>query len=91
MATSHRITISLTKDQNDEVTRIARVHGFSKSEAVRAILAMFLDNGDASLNFNPKAPLRGRSHKRNHSGDIRGNPRSDELIAAFKDVEDGKS
>jgi len=54
------------------------------------ILAMLLDSGEVSRNFNPKTSLRGRSHERNHSGDIMGNPRSDEIIAAVKDAEDEK-
>lgn len=88
MAISHRITISLTQTQSDEITRIASAHGFSKSEAVRAILEQFLTNNEAKLNFNPKTSLRGRNHTRNHPGDVKSNPRSDSLIAAFKDAEE---
>lgn len=89
MTASHRITISLTEDQNNEVTRISRVHGLSKSEVVRAVLEQFLNNDEVSHNFNPNTSLKGKRHARNHPGDVMGNPRSDELIAAYKDTEDG--
>lgn len=90
MAATHRITISLTPEQNEELMRVAAAHGFSKSEAVRAMIKQFLENRDRENMFNPNASLKGRKHTRNHSGDVRGNPRSDALIANFKDEEDDR-
>lgn len=91
MTASHRITISLSQEQNDEVTRISSVHGLSKSEVVRTVLEQFLNNTEVPHNFNPNTSIKGKRHARNHPGDVRGNPRSDELIAAYKDTEDRDS
>jgi len=85
MAASHRITVSLTDDQNDEVSRIATAHGISKSEVLREIFRQFLADRARGETFNPKASLKGINHPRNHLSDVRGNPRADAWIEKHKD------
>lgn len=88
LPSTHRITISLTSAQHEEVMRIAAVRGTSLSEVVREVLDSFLADKKRVQVINPKTNPRGRSQPREHIADVRSNSRADALIAAHKKNDD---